>query len=80
MLNICIVNTRVMFTGIAGNTNFSNLDFRIGIVHGLLLGWERNATHYLTCHIAIELTGQQHYPGKKPIEINVTALFAVTSN
>ena len=44
----------------------SNLDFRIGIVHGLLLGWESNATHNLRCHIAIELTGQQHYPGKKP--------------
>ena len=59
-----IVNARVMFTGIAGNKNVSNLDIRIGIVHGLLLGWERNATHNLTCHIAIELTGQQHYFGK----------------
>ena len=38
MLNICIVNV-------------SNLDFRIGIVHGLLLGWERNATHNLTLRV-----------------------------
>ena len=53
MLNICIVNARVMFTGIAGNKDVSNLNFRIGIVHGLLLGWERNATHNLTCHIII---------------------------
>ena len=61
MLNICIVNA-VMFTSIAGNKN----DFRIGIVHGLLLGWERNATRNLRCHTAIELTGQQHYPGQNP--------------
>ena len=44
----------------------SNLDFRIGIVHGLLLGWERNATHNLRWYTAIELTGQKHYPGQKP--------------
>ena len=50
---IRIVNARVMFTGIAGNKNVSNLNFRIGIVHGLLLGWERNAIHNLTCHIII---------------------------
>ena len=55
-----------MFTSIAGNRNVSNLDFRIGIVHGLLLGWERNATHNLICYTAIELTGQQHYPSQNP--------------
>ena len=58
LLNICIVNA-----SIAGNKNVSNLDFRIGIVHGLLLGWERNATRNLRCYTAIELTGQHHYPG-----------------
>ena len=56
LLNICIVNARVMFTSIAGNKNVSNLDFRIGIVHGLLLGWQRNATRNLRCYTAIELT------------------------
>ena len=35
LLNICIVNARVMFTSIVGNKNVSNLDFRLGIVHGL---------------------------------------------
>ena len=65
--NICIVNARVMFTSIAGNKNVSHLDFRIGIVHGLLLGWERNATRNLRCHAAIELTEQQHYPGQNPM-------------
>ena len=64
--NICIVNARVMFTSIAGNKNVSNLDFRLGIVHGLLLGWEHNATHNLICYTAIELAGQQHYPGQNP--------------
>ena len=53
LLNVCIVNARVMFTSIAGNKNVSNLDFRLGIVHGLLLGWERNATHNLRCYTAI---------------------------
>ena len=64
LLNICIVNARVMFTSIAGNKNVSDLDFRI--VDGLLLGWERNTTRNLRCHTAIELTGQQHYPGRNP--------------
>ena len=33
LLNVCIVNARVVFTSIAGNKNVSNLDFRLGIVH-----------------------------------------------
>ena len=28
LLNICIVNSRVMFTSIAGNKNVSNLSYR----------------------------------------------------
>ena len=66
LLNVCRVNVRVMFTSIVGNKNVSNLDLRLGIVHGLLSGWERNATHNLRCYIAIELAGQQHYPGQNP--------------
>ena len=80
LLNICIINARVMFTSIAGNKNVSNLDFRIGIVHGLLLGWERNATRNLRCYTAIEFTGNSIILAKTQMERNVTALFAVTGN
>ena len=68
-----------MFTSIAGNKNVSNLDFRLGIVHGLLLGWERNATHNLRCYtLLLSWQGNSIILAKTQMERNVTAVFAVT--
>ena len=42
MLNICILNATIIFNSVPTNKHISNLDFRIKVVEGLLVGWERN--------------------------------------
>ena len=84
MLNICILNATVIFNSVPTKKHISNLDFRIKVVEGLLVGWERNTL--LGCrrstvsNLPVRLIQKCIILAKTFRGGNVTVLFVATAN
>ena len=65
------INATVIFNSVPTPQHVSNIDFRIKVVEGLLVGWERNTL--LRCrrstvsNLPVRLIQKMHSPGKNPL-------------
>ena len=72
ILDICVLNARILYNSIHTNRTLLNLDFRMYLIQGLLLTWKNGPVTHVQMSNPCVSEGAQHFPGKN---VTGTALF-----
>ena len=64
ILDICVLNARILYNSIHTNRTLSNVDFRMYLIQGLLLTWKNGPVTHVQMSNPCVSEGAQHFPGK----------------